>query len=473
MKVIKNTFYNASYQLFVLLIPMITTPYLARVLGPQAIGINSYTNSIVQYFIIFGTLGVNLYGNRQIAFSRDNPKNMVQNFYEIFLMRFVTVMIAYILFLFFLFFTKSFFLYYVAQSISIIASAFDITWFFQGIENFKVIIVRNFFVKAITLIAIFTIVKSSHDLFAYIAILSLSLLLGNLTLFFNLKKYLIKINLRKLHIWRHLYSSLILFIPQIATQIYLIVNKTMLGSLSNVKEAGYFDQSDKIIKMLLAVVTATGIVMLPHMSNLFKKGDVKNIRKYLYICFEANTLISMPLSFGIIAISHTFVPLFFSKTFLPVVPLMMIESFIILMVSWSNIIGNQYLLPTKQNLKFNISVILGAMINVLLNIPLILIFKAIGTAIASLISEIVVTAYQFYSIRKQIQYKKLFKSQLKCFFSSLGMFLVVIFLNFHLSATWSNLLIEIIIGAFIFILLCLATKILLIKKIIMIFLSSL
>lgn len=232
MRVVKNYLYNAFYQVFILIIPLITTPYLSRVLGPTGVGINSYTNSIIQYFILFGSIGVNLYGNRQVAFVRRDRDKLTATFYEIFFMRVGTIALAYVAFLLFLAVTNRYQTYYLAQSLSVIAAAFDISWFFMGMENFSVTVLRNFVVKLITLVSIFTLVKSEADLTTYILILSLSLLLGNLTLFPSLHRYIGKLQWQKLRIWRHFKPSVVLFIPQIATQIYLVVNKTMLGSIN-------------------------------------------------------------------------------------------------------------------------------------------------------------------------------------------------------------------------------------------------
>ncbi len=155
MKVVKNYLYNAFYQVFILLVPLITIPYLARVLGPTGVGINSYTNSIIQYFILFGSIGVDLYGNRQIAFVRGDKVRLTQTFYEIFIMRVITICIAYAAFIVFLMFTHEYKNYYLAQSLSIIAAAFDISWFFMGVENFAVTVFRNLLIRIVTLICIF------------------------------------------------------------------------------------------------------------------------------------------------------------------------------------------------------------------------------------------------------------------------------------------------------------------------------
>ncbi|MBF7102889.1 oligosaccharide flippase family protein [Pediococcus pentosaceus] len=450
MQVVKNYLYNASYQVFVLLIPLITTPYLARVLGPTGVGINAYTNSIIQYFILFGSIGVNLYGNRQIAFVRDDKDKMTKTFYEIFLMRIMTIVLAYAAFLIFLMTTGSYHVYYLAQSVSIIAAAFDISWFFMGVENFGVTVLRNFVVKIVTLISIFTFVKSFDDLNIYIMILSLSLLIGNMTLFPNLRRYIGKVKLKNLRIWQHLKPSMVLFVPQIATQIYLVVNKTMLGSMTSVQAAGYFDQSDKMIKMILAIVTATGTVMLPHVANAFMKGEVEKTKQFLYNSFSFVTALSVPMMFGIAAVARKFVPLFFTDKFLAVTPLMMIESVVILLIAWSNALGTQYLLPTNQNGAFTRSVVLGAVVNIIVNIPFIMFWGALGATMSTVLSELAVTGYQLYVLRHQISYRSLFKDTEKYLLAGIIMFLVIFVLDGKLVNNWTTLIIEVFIGVAIY-----------------------
>ncbi|MCH4059438.1 MAG: polysaccharide biosynthesis C-terminal domain-containing protein [Pediococcus pentosaceus] len=463
MQVVKNYLYNASYQVFVLLIPLITTPYLARVLGPTGVGINAYTNSIIQYFILFGSIGVNLYGNRQIAFVRDDKDKMTKTFYEIFLMRIMTIVLAYAAFLIFLMTTGSYHVYYLAQSVSIIAAAFDISWFFMGVENFGVTVLRNFVVKIVTLTSIFTFVKSFDNLNIYIMILSLSLLIGNMTLFPNLRRYIGKVKLKNLRIWQHLKPSMVLFVPQIATQIYLIVNKTMLGSMTTVQSAGYFDQSDKMIKMILAVVTATGTVMLPHVANAFMKGEVEKTKQFLYNSFSFVTALSVPMMFGIAAVARKFVPLFFTDKFLAVTPLMMIESIVILLIAWSNALGTQYLLPTNQNSAFTKSVVLGAVVNIIVNIPFIMLWGALGATLSTVLSEITVTSYQLFVVRRQINYWNLFTDTGKYILAGLLMFIVVFILDGKLPDSWLMLIIEVSIGILIYGMLLIVMKAKIIK----------
>ncbi|MFC6177409.1 polysaccharide biosynthesis C-terminal domain-containing protein [Companilactobacillus huachuanensis] len=464
MRVVKNYLYNAFYQVFILIVPLITTPYLARVLGPKGVGINAYTNSIVQYFILFGSIGVSLYGNRQIAFVRDDQAKLTKTFYEIFLLRLGMILIAGLVFGVFILWTPEYKLFYLMQAVSLLAAAFDISWFFIGVENFAVTVLRSLVIRILTLISIFMFVKTANDLATYILILSLSLLFGNLLLFPSLSKYLGKISFKTLRLGRHFWPAMVLFIPQIATQIYLVLNKTMLGSMISIQSAGYFDQSDKMIKVVLAIVTATGTVMLPHVAHAFAKGDHEKTRECLYQSFSFVTALSVPMTFGLAAVTSKFVPLFFTQQFISVAPIMMIESVVILLIAWSNALGLQYLLPTKQNRAFSISVIIGAVVNLIVNIPLIMLYGAIGAAIATVISEVAVTGYQMWSVRKQISYRQLFSDIHKYLLAGILMFGVIFKLDSVLASSCFALIGEIFIGVVVYLILIVIFKVELVNK---------
>ncbi|WGI18795.1 flippase [Latilactobacillus sakei] len=450
MKIIKNYLYNVFYQVFVLLVPLITMPYIARVLGPTGVGINSFTNSNTQYFILIGSIGVSLYGNRQIAYYRDDKAKTSQIFWEVFLMRMITILVALAAFFIFLGFEKSYHEAYLMQAILIVAAAFDISWFFMGFENFKVTVLRNIIVKLISLACIFIFVRDKGDLTLYIAVLSISQLIGNITLFPYLKRYINLPNWRELKIWRHFKPSLVLFVPQIATQVYLILNKTMVGKMVSVEAAGFYDNSDKIVKMVLAIVTATGTVMLPRVANTFAKGDHEQVKKYLYLSFDFVSAVSIPMMFGIAAIAPKFATMFFGKAFDAVGPLMMIESLVILFIAWSNVLGVQYLLPTGHNKEFTISVTVGAVVNIILNIPLIMLLGTSGAMIATVVSEFSVMSYQIYIVREELDLSKMMSETWKYLLSGMMMFIVILTMNLKLRFSMIQLVIQVLVGMIVY-----------------------
>ncbi|MBS0937189.1 oligosaccharide flippase family protein [Lactiplantibacillus plantarum] len=450
MKLIRNYIYNMSYNVLILLTPLLTVPYISRVLGPYGVGVNATTNSIITYFLLLGTVGITIYGNREIAFIREDKVKRSKVFWEIEFLQIMTITFAYLLFLVYLFYQKQFRMYFFYQSFLVIAGAFDVSWYFMALEDFRKTVTRNVLVKLASLIAIFTLVRNSNDIGTYILIISLSQLLGNMTLWPYLRHSVLSPIAMKLRPFHHLLPSISLFIPQVAIQIYLALNKTMLWKLDSVTAAGFFDYSDKLIKLVLAIVTATGIVMLPRIANLFAKHDLKKVRMYTYNSFDFALFISIPMAFGIAGVATTLAPWFFGQHFASVNTLLMIESPVIVLIGLSNVIGQQYLLPTKQTKVYTYSVTLGAIVNVVLNIPLIIVCGVQGSMWATVFSELTVTVYQLVIVRRQLHIKKLFVNCWKYLFSGVLMFSVVYMLNVAMKITVFSLSLQIIEGLLIY-----------------------
>lgn len=451
MKIVKNYLYNVGYNILILLTPLLTVPYISRVLGPTGVGINATTNSVITYFLLAGTFGITIYGNREIAFIREDFEKRSQVFWEIELLQITTIGLAYLAFCIFLFFQNQLKMYFFYQSFLIIAGAFDISWFFMGLEDFKKTVLRNILVKIISLFAIFVLVKTKNDVGIYILILSLSQLLGNVTLWPYLNRIVRVPKIATLHIFKHLKPSLSLFIPQVAITIYLAVNKTMLWQLDNVTASGYYDYSDKLIKLVLAIVTSIGTVMLPHIANLYARKKMKQVKEYLYISFDFVLFIAIPMCFGIAALATSLAPWFFGSEFTMVNKLLMIEAPVIILIGLSNVIGQQYLLPTKQTRTYTVSVVLGAVTNIVINIPLILKYGVYGAMIATLLSELTVTSYQLIKVRTALKLSKLFVNVGKYMFAAVIMFMPVYVLNICMKISAISLFFQIIIGLLIYI----------------------
>ncbi|KRL90888.1 flippase [Lactobacillus kalixensis] len=451
MRVVRNYLYNVGYQVLAIIVPLITSAYVARVLRPEGVGANAFTNSIIQYFILFASMGIGYYGNRQIAYVRADRNKMAKTFWEIQIVKTIMTLTSFIAFeLFMLFYTRQP-EYMLAQSINLIAVAFDISWFYEGIEDFKVTVLKNSFVKIVSMLAIFLLIKNPEDLTLYIIVLAVSTLLGNLTLWPNIKRDLPKVKANILDPWKHFLPMFELFIPQIATQVYVQLNKTMLGGMVSETASGYYQYSDNLVKLVLALVTATGTVMLPHVANAVAKGNMQKVNQMLYKSFDFVSAVSYPMMFGLAAISLTLVPKYYGPGYGPVGPAMMIESIVILMIAWSNAIGVQYLLPLGKNKEFTISVTVGAVVNLILNIPLIHLWGLNGAMWSTVISEVSVTMYQLWVVRNLLNYKELFHGSWKYLLSSVIMFAPVFWMNTHLRNTWLMMGIEVIVGTLIYV----------------------
>lgn len=443
----KNYIYNLTYQILTLIFPLITAPYISRVLGATSIGIYSYTLSISAYFILLGSLGVALYGEREIAYNQKDKKQYSIKFWEIVILRAITMAISIIIFYFTFSKNGEYAIYYKILLLEIIANCLDISWLFQGLEDFKIIIKRNLIVKIISIICMFVFIKSPNDLKIYYWIYVISLLVGNGSLWLYLPKILDKVQLKELHILRHLKPTINLFIPQIAIQIYTLLDRTMIGTIvADKSEVGYYDQSQKIIKMLLTVITSLEIVMIPRVASTYSEGDENKIKNYMKESFAMVFFLSIPMIFGTITISDAFVPIFFGKGYDEVVKLMNTICPILLIIGISNVIGKQYLLPTKRENQYTISVIIGATINFILNSFLIAKFGAMGASIATVVAEMTVTGVQLYFTRNEFEFKKIMKLSINYIIAGIIMFIVCLITGKLISNNVLSIIVQSISG---------------------------
>jgi O-antigen/teichoic acid export membrane protein len=443
----KNYLYNVAYQLLTMIIPVVTIPYLARVLGSEKIGIYSYTLSITTYFILFGTLGINKYGQREIAFVQDDIKKRSKVFREICIIKCITLLSSILLFYLFFCINGDYSLYFKLFLLEILSNVFDVSWFFQGLEEFKKTVLRNAFVKILSVICIFCLIKDSNDLYIYILIYTISNFLGNLSLWIYVPKYINKVSIRELQLKRHLKPTFSFFIPQIATQVYTVLDKTMIGAIiANKSEVGYYEQAEKIVKVLMTIATSLGTVMMPRIAATYAKGDKSKIKQYMNKSFSFIMMLSIPLSLGILSIANKFVPIFLGDGYDKVIPLLCLLCPIIVFIGLSNVTGTQYLLPTKQQNKFTISVLVGAIVNFILNIILINYFASIGAAISTVIAEFTVTLVQFILIRKEISFKNVFYSSYKYLLAGIIMFMFSVAINFVVDNYLISLILQISIS---------------------------
>ncbi|WP_251575681.1 polysaccharide biosynthesis C-terminal domain-containing protein [Limosilactobacillus agrestimuris] len=459
MKVVKNYLYNAGYQVLLMLVPLITVPYISRVLGAYNSGVNSYTNSLVTFFYLTGQLGITLYGNRQIAYYQNNKFNRSVEFWSIVTLQLITSSFAFILYMVIIPFLRSNFqIYYFFQSLWIVATGIDISWYFMGIEDFKKTVLRNTIVKIITVTLIFLLIKGPSDLGLYIILLGIAQVGGNVTLWPYLKHSIVKVPFKLVKPFKHFHPTLMLFIPTITSQIYLVINRLMLGSMSTQVELGKFDYSDKIVKLVLAIVTATGSVMLPHIASKYANKDFRGINASLYSSFDFVTALSVPLMFGLAAIAIKFTPWFLGAEYVKTGYIIICESPIIVIISWSVVSGMQYLVPTNHVYEYTFSIITGAVVNVIANLVLIKFLNAIGAAIATVISELVITVVELFFMRKLVKINYIFDGLWKYFVSGFIMFIVVNFLNATLKFNIVTLIIEVIIGVILYLLLLILFK---------------
>lgn len=442
----KNYIYNIFYQLLAILIPIVVTPYLARVLTPDGVGISAYTISVVTYFILFGSMGISLYGQREIAYVQDDKKKRSIVFFELNLIKIIFSLITLIVYVLFIK-SSPYYIYYRVLIFELLSNLFDISWFYQGIENFKITVIKNSIIKLLSLICIFLLIKSKSDVSLYLLIYSLSTLIGNFTLWININKYVDFSYIKVTNSFHHLKYILLFFIPQIANKLYAIIDKTMLGILiPNISETGFYSEAEKIVKIWITIITALGIVIMPRIANYYAKNDkngISNLMKksirYVYFC-------SLPMTFGLISVASNIIPIYLGNGYDKSIVLIEVLSPIILIIGLNNIIGNQYLLPTNQQKKYTISVTVGCVINLVLNYFLINLYGSYGAAISTLISEFVVLSIELFFVRNQFNFKKVFLQFGNYLIASLVMFIFTMFLKNITNNVFMNSIIQVLCG---------------------------
>lgn len=452
MQVVRNFLYNLSYQILVIILPLITVPYVSNILGAKGVGDYAFTNANMQYFVIFGMVGITLYGKRQVAYVRDDNKKLKNTFYSIYFLQLLTTAISLILFLIFTFVfnSNSYKMLYLVQGINILAAMFDISWLFMGLEQFKKTVIRNTIVKLVSLASVFIFVKDSNDVLIYTLILGLSSLIGNITFWVYIPNSIGFREIKIENLLAHLKASLALFIPQISIQIYLLLDRTLLGILTDSIQVGYYENSQKIVKIILTIATAIGTVMMPKIANTVATGNMKKVKYYLKNSFFFVSALSIPLMFGLMGIAKEFSPWFFGENFKGIENLIMLSSIIILAISWSNVLGMQLLVPLNRTKEFTISVTAGAVINFIFNLIFLKYLGAAGACLSTIIAEFTVTGVQFYLTKDFIDPTKLINQVLIFLPGSIIMFICVRVIGNNIGVSIITNIIQVICGVIIY-----------------------
>ncbi|MFS0647149.1 oligosaccharide flippase family protein [Siminovitchia sp. 179-K 8D1 HS] len=450
----KNYIYNSLYQILLIILPLITTPYIARIMGPSGVGIYSYSYSIAHYFVIISMLGINNYGTRSIAKVRDDKNKLTNSFWDIYYLQlFLALAMSVLYFAFVVFVVKEYEIIYILQFIYVISAAFDVNWFCFGMENFKLTVTRNIVVKVASVIAIFLFVNSADDLWIYTLIMASSVLISQLAIW----PFIIsKINFKK-PVWSsiriHLKPNLTLFVPVIAISLYTIMDKIMLGMMSNVTQVGFYTNAEKIINIARSLIVALGVVMLPRMSNLVAKGDFKKIRALIKKSMIIVLLMSSAMAFFIPAIAPTFVPWFLGENFTESAHLASWLSIILIIVSWANVIRTQYLIPNSRDKIYIFSVIAGALVNLFINMMLIPSMYSMGAVIGTICAELSVCVIQTIAIRNELEIKTYIKNGFPFLIFGALMFIAVRSLSTISADTLTIIILQVFAGVTIYLIL--------------------
>lgn len=459
----KNYFYNLLYQIVALLTPLLVTPYISRVLGSSGVGQYSFSFSIVTYFVLFANLGFTYYAQREIAKHQGDTFLQSKVFWEIIILKCFTSIFSISLFFSILFkdlFENTYFLLLEILSIEIIAVAFDVTFFFQGNEQFKTIAIRNVIIKCLGTALVFVLVKKQNDVWIFTLIQALMILVSNVLLWPKLAKCLTRVPLKELNVRQHFWPSVRLFAPTIAISVYTMLDKTLIGvfvkgySENGLKnsdvENGYYELTEQIVKICLTIITSLGAVMIPRNSQTLADGDFERFKINIYNVLRFVFFIGAPIVVGIIAVSRNFCPWYFGSDAKNYSYLMMIFSPLVLIIGISNVLGLQFLIPLNKDRQYTVSIVSGAVLNLTLNLFLIPLLWSYGAAIATVIAELLISFLMALFAKKIIDFRIVLRSFVKPFVGSVVMFSVVFTTSFFLKSSIINTILLVIEGIFVY-----------------------
>lgn len=398
----KNYIYNVVYRLSSCFLPLIVTPYIARVLGAERVGIYSFSSTVACYFIMMGKLGLDNYGNRSIASCREDIEKRSRTFWGIYMIQMITSVIsilAYLL-LILIFVEKNRDVYFI-QLLYVGSVLFDVSWFFFGMEQFRITTIRSLVSRTIIIICVFVFVHSEKDLWVYTCIMSACFLLEQLQLIPLILRQVKRVSLKKVDIVCHVVPNLRLFVPLLALSIYHWTDKIMLGViLSSTAVVAFYTYAENIINLPKGILLALDTVMLPRISGMVANHQLDEGIHKIRNSIKFNSFICCALCFGIAGVTPNFIPWFLGPEYTPVISLTMELAIVMIPMSITNVIQAQYLIPFHRESVYIRAVSIGAALNIVLNLVLIPFLGASGAVIGTLAAETVVCVYQMTRIRE-------------------------------------------------------------------------
>lgn len=447
----KNFMYQLIYDILIMILPFITSPYVARVIGAEGLGIYSYYYSVAYYFVLFSVLGLKNYGNRIIARCRDNQEQLNETFSNLVTVHILVSLVCSIVYILYVFtIDSSERIYAIIMFLQVLSGLFDISWFYFGIEKFKLTVTRNTIIKLINVICVFSLVKSKNDLWIYCLIMALGMLTSQVVLWVPLKKYVfcMKPEWRKMVI--HIKPMLILFIPSIAVSLYKYMDKIMIGAISSKTQLGFYENAEKVINIPITVITSFGTIMLPKMSNMMAQKGKSEALKYTKVSMLYVMWLAYALTFGLAGVATVFAPVFWGKEFRLSGYLIMGLAITIPFMSFANVIRTQYLIPAEKDKEYMTSVVGGAVANLIINGLLIPSMGSVGATIGTIVAEIIVCFIQCFAVRKELPLWKYFRQTVFFIGFGIAMFAIVFKLGNALDKTVLTLFIQICIGGILY-----------------------
>lgn len=447
----RNFIYLSAYKVLEMLLPMITSPLLSRRLGASALGIYTYTYSIVSVFVMFAELGVYRYGMREIAKVRDNKQQLNQVYSDIYSTHLFCGGIVFVIYMLFVTtMVKKNIIIYIIQAGCLISNMLDNAFLYVGIEDVKTLSLRDALIKMCTFFLIVMVIKSPNDLMLYTIIMVSSSVIGKFIALVYARKYVKLVKPIIATCIKHLKPMSILMIPALAAVIYQSMDRIMIGKFYNDSDVGYYDCASKAL-IPKNIITALGTVLCPGIAKAYAEGEREQVNTTFATSMKVSLIMSLAFMFGISAIAKEFAPFFWGEDFSVCSKFMIGLSISLPIWCIGEVIRNQYLLPCGKDNEYMFAFLVGVMANAILNFVLIPKSGATGAIIATIFAELVMSMVQAYFIRNDISIKKIILSTIPYFLIGVIMLLIVREIaNVLTFKAIINILIEVLVGASVF-----------------------
>lgn len=394
-----NAILNVIYTLVNMLFPLLTYPYISRILGATNLGKVNFFISVANYAILFASLGLNTYGIRAIAKVRDDKMKLAKTTKELITLNMyitIVVMIIYISLAVLVSKFRSNVPLVVINGIWIITTPLGMNWLYSGLEQYTYITKRTVFFKIVSLILIFVFVRTSSDYTNYAAILVFANVGAYFLNYLNANRIVPKYYKRDLEYKKHLKPTLILFASALAISVYTNLDMIMLGFIRGDKQVGLYTVAVKAQTVLLSIVNALSTVLLPRLSFYISQKRIKEFNRILRKSIAVILLLTISLSAFFIIVAPECIAILGGKGYEGAILSMQILMPILVISGFSNITGNQILIPQGKDVAFMKAVISGAVVAFLCNLILMEKYGAVGGSIATLIAEMTQMSIQVY-----------------------------------------------------------------------------
>lgn len=401
-----NFIMNAILTVAGIIFPLITFPYISRVLMVEGSGKVTFAISVVNYFAMFASLGIPTYGVRACAKVRDDKEMLSRTVQELLIISAVTTFLTYVVFGVTLMLVPEFTnrkTLLLIMGLSIGLTSIGVQWLYNALEQYSYITVCSIAFKLLGLILMFCFVKSTEDYLIYGIIYVISTFGSYVLNFIRLGRFISFQKTGTYNFRKHIRPILIFFAMSVATNVYVNLDIVMLGFMKGDVAVGYYNAAVKVKTVLITCVTSLGTVLLPRMSYYVENHDREAFHRMLIKAFRFVFAAAFALSAYFILLSEEAVLLLSGEAFLPAVTPMILLMPTVLLIGLSNITGMQVLTPLGKESKVMISVIWGAVIDVVLNLILIPFYSYSGAALATLIAEVVVLAVQCMYLKDMIK----------------------------------------------------------------------